>query len=91
MSSKDEKDKSPTDTASVTPVEPMWSLDVWLNENHTAETTNAKCSECKVPTPTIWLKITPTPLFQTDDMIMIVSKARRLTMCTQCGLVKTIT
>lgn len=92
MSSKDDQIKSPTDTPSVEPVEPRWSLDEWLaSHSLQPETTTAKCSECKVPTLTEWIKVTPDPLFNTNDMIEIVSKSRRLTMCTNCGLVKTIT
>jgi hypothetical protein len=92
MSSKEEKIKSPTDTASAEPVAPRWSLDEWLGDSSIElELTTAKCSTCKIPTLHEWIKVKPVPLFNTDDMIEIVSKSRRLTMCTQCGLVKTIT
>lgn len=90
MSSKDEKDKSPTDTISVPDAEPRWSLGASLGVDP-LETTTVKCSTCKVPTLHEWGMINPKPLFHTEDMIEIASKRRRLIMCTNCGLVKTIT
>lgn len=91
MSSKEDQTKSPTDTTSAEIAAPRWSLGEWLNESRIPEVNMVKCTECKVPTLTEWIKVTPQPLFTTDDMIEVVSKSRRLTMCTVCGLVKTIT
>lgn len=91
MSSKDDQTNSPTDTTSATDATPMWSLAGWLDESQSPDYTNVKCSECKVPTLHEWIKVMPTPQFTINDMIEVVSKSRRLIMCTQCGLVKTIT
>jgi len=90
MSSKDDQEKSPTDTTSATDATPMWSLEGSVS-GELPEYTTVKCSTCKVPTVHEWFKIKPKPLFPTNDMIEVASKSRRMTMCTQCGLVKTIT
>lgn len=91
MSSKENQETSPTDTTSAPDVTPKWSLDVWLSGDLSVDITTVKCSDCKVPTPHEWLKVTPYPVITMDDMLAIASRSRRLIMCTQCGLTKTIT
>jgi hypothetical protein len=90
MSSKEEENKSPTDTTSALNVEPLWSLAAALNGS-TIEATTVKCSKCTTMTYHEWVSIQPAPLFHTDDVLDVVSRRKRLTLCTVCGTLKLIT
>lgn len=50
---------------------------------------SVKCTECKAVTVHEWIKVTPVPVLTTDPMELL-KLTKRLTLCTQCGLIKTI-
>lgn len=97
MSSKDDQTNSPTDTNSATDAIPQWSLAEWLSAPRAPEFTTVKCTNCKVPTLHEWFNVTPAPVADetlaaaSNDFTVVLEKKRRTTLCTQCGLVKTIT
>lgn len=47
--------------------------------------TSTKCTEEKVPTEHLYVKVEPQPIDEAPDPMELLSKTKRLMICTSCG------
>ena len=87
MCPSQKKETTPSNGDSAIPAEAQWYLEGFGE----GEVTTVKCSKCTIPTLHFWTKLQPKPIHETNDAIEVLSKAKRLTLCTACGTLKLIT
>jgi hypothetical protein len=75
---------TPSESPSADPVMPVFLLDEG-SLSAQPEFVMVKCSQCKAATPHQWLKVMVLPVDMEVDALELISKAKRLTVCTQCA------
>lgn len=74
-----------SNTSSAPPA--LFHLPDQLGESQPA---SVKCTKCETVTPHEWIKITPAMGDVMIDPMELLKLTKRLTLCTQCGTLKTI-